>query len=69
MENRGAYVALAAPTGKSCQRMTSLPVKKLKLYIGFWKWNLKTESTSLSFAHNLKNPLECDAVIVDELNG
>lgn len=68
MENRGLDVALAAPTGRAAKRMTELTGKEAKTIHRLLEVEYKDGATEPSFAHNLKNPLECDAVIVDELS-
>lgn len=68
MENRGLDVALAAPTGRAAKRMTELTGKEAKTIHRLLEVEFKDGADEPSFAHNLKNPLECDAVIVDELS-
>ncbi len=68
MENRGLDVALAAPTGRAAKRMSELTGREAKTIHRLLEVEYKDGATEPSFAHNLKNPLECDAVIVDELS-
>lgn len=68
MKNRGLEVALAAPTGRAAKRMTELTGYEAKTIHRLLEVEYKENSTEPSFCHNLRNPLECDAVIVDELS-
>lgn len=68
MKNRGLDVALAAPTGRAAKRMTELTGFEAKTIHRLLEVEYREGATEPSFCHNLKNPLECDAVIVDELS-
>lgn len=68
MKNRGLDVALAAPTGRAAKRMTELTGFEAKTIHRLLEVEYKEGATEPSFTHNLRNPLECDAVIVDELS-
>ncbi len=68
MKNRGLKVALAAPTGRAAQRMEELTGYEAKTIHRLLEVEYKEGEGSQSFVHNLKNPLEYDAVIVDELS-
>lgn len=48
--------------------MTELTGKEAKTIHRLLEVEFKDGADEPSFAHNLKNPLECDAVIVDELS-
>lgn len=64
-EQRQATIYLAAPTGRAAKRMTELTGREAKTLHRL----LEVEWTSDNrqrFARNEKNPLECDAIIVDE---
>lgn len=68
MKSRGMKVALAAPTGRAAKRMSELTGCDAKTIHRLLEVEYKDGSTEPSFSHNLKNPLDCDAVIVDELS-
>ncbi|MFR5874974.1 MAG: ATP-dependent RecD-like DNA helicase [Eubacterium sp.] len=68
MINRGMKVALAAPTGRAAQRMEELTGYEAKTIHRLLEVEYKENSELPSFVHNLRNPLDCDAVIVDELS-
>ena len=68
MKNRGLDVALAAPTGRAAKRMTELTGFEAKTIHRLLEVEYKENASEPSFTHNLRNPLECDAVIVDELS-
>lgn len=68
MKNRGLDVALAAPTGRAAKRMSELTGYEAKTIHRLLEVEYKDGATEPSFCHNLRNPLECDAVIVDELS-
>jgi exodeoxyribonuclease V alpha subunit len=58
----GKKIALAAPTGRAAQRlseMTGLPAKTVHRLLEF-------DPRHGGFKRDLENPLECDAMIVDE---
>lgn len=68
MENRDLKVALAAPTGRAAQRMEELTGYEAKTIHRLLEVEFKEGENSQSFVHDLKNPLDIDAVIVDELS-
>lgn len=68
MKNRGLNVALAAPTGRAAQRMEELTGFEAKTIHRLLEVEYKEDGDTASFVHNLRNPLDCDAVIVDELS-
>lgn len=68
MKNRGMNVCLAAPTGRAAQRMEELTGFEAKTIHRLLEVEYKDSSESASFVHNIQNPLDCDAVIVDELS-
>lgn len=68
MKNRGLKVCLAAPTGRAAQRMEELTGYEASTIHRLLEVEFKENDASQSFVHNLKNPLDCDAVIVDELS-
>lgn len=68
MQNRGLDVALAAPTGRAAKRMTELTGCEAKTLHRLLEVEYKDGSDKPVFVHNQKNPLDVDAVIVDELS-
>ena len=68
MQNRGLDVALAAPTGRAAKRMTELTRCEAKTVHRLLEVEYKDGSDKPVFVHNHKNPLDVDAVIVDELS-
>lgn len=68
MKNRGLEVALAAPTGRAAKRMSELTGFEAKTIHRLLEVEYKDGASEPSFCHNIRNPLECDAVIVDELS-
>lgn len=67
MEKNGLDVALTAPTGRAAKRMSEVTGKEAKTIHRLLEveW---TENEQSSFARNIQNPIEADAVIVDELS-
>ncbi len=68
MKNRGLKVCLAAPTGRAAQRMEELTGFEAKTIHRLLEVEYKDNSITPDFVHNMRNPLDCDAVIVDELS-
>ena len=68
MKSRGLDVALTAPTGRAAQRMEELTGFEAKTIHRLLEVEYKEGAQTPDFVHNLKNPLKCDAVIVDELS-
>lgn len=68
MKNRGLNVALAAPTGRAAKRMSELTGCEAKTIHRLLEVEYKDGATEPSFVYNRKNPLDVDAVIVDELS-
>ncbi|MGN1202122.1 MAG: ATP-dependent RecD-like DNA helicase, partial [Eubacterium sp.] len=68
MKNRGMDVALAAPTGRAAKRMTELTGYEAKTIHRLLEVEYREGATEPEFVHNIRNPLDCDAVIVDELS-
>lgn len=68
MQNRGLDVALAAPTGRAAKRMTELTGCEAKTVHRLLEVEYKDGSDKPVFVHNHNNPLDVDAVIVDELS-
>jgi exodeoxyribonuclease V alpha subunit len=68
MKNRGLEVALAAPTGRAAKRMSELTGCEAKTIHRLLEVEYREGSGGSVFVHNLKNPLDCDVIIVDELS-
>ncbi|MCD7796866.1 MAG: ATP-dependent RecD-like DNA helicase [Clostridiales bacterium] len=68
MKNRGLDVALTAPTGRAAKRMSELTGYEAKTVHRLLEVEYKQGADEPVFTHNLCNPLECDAVIIDELS-
>ena len=66
-ENEGLEIALAAPTGRAAKRMSELTGKEAKTIHRLLEveWD---ENDRPAFQRNLRNPLDCEALIVDELS-
>lgn len=67
LESMGETVAVAAPTGRAAQRMTQLTGREAKTLHRMLevKWD---DSDAPVFERNERNPLEADAVVVDEMS-
>ncbi len=67
LEDRQLEISLAAPTGRAAKRMTELTGREAKTIHRLLEvsWG---EDERQSFLRNEKNPLDCDALIVDELS-
>ena len=57
---------LAAPTGRAAKRLTELTGRDASTIHRLLEVDVSPESGEMVFVHNLHNPLNCDAVIVDE---
>ncbi|WP_195376869.1 ATP-dependent RecD-like DNA helicase [Anaerotruncus rubiinfantis] len=62
----GEKVALAAPTGRAAKRMSELTGVEAKTVHRLLEVDYSDGSGALRFKRNEKNPLPCDAVIIDE---
>lgn len=67
-ENRGLKVALAAPTGRAAKRMTELCEKEAKTIHRLLEVGTADDGKTHVFVRNERNPLEYDAIIVDEMS-
>ncbi|MDE5764841.1 MAG: ATP-dependent RecD-like DNA helicase [Ruminococcus sp.] len=67
LEKRGCEVLLTAPTGRAAKRMSDLTGHDAKTIHRLLE-AIYDQSDNLVFARNEKNPLKCDAVIVDEMS-
>ncbi len=68
MKSRGLNVVLTAPTGRAAQRMEELTGFEAKTIHRLLEVEYADDAAAPSFVHNLRNPLDCDAIIVDELS-
>lgn len=68
MKNKGMNVALAAPTGRAAKRMTELTGYEAKTIHRLLEVEYREGATEPTFVYNRKNPLDIDAVIIDELS-
>ena len=73
MEDDGLQVAIAAPTGRAAKRISELTGYEAKtihrlLEVDFGSGEPMGEGGRLKFRHDEKNPLDCDAIIVDEMS-
>ena len=66
-EKRKLKVLLAAPTGRAAKRMSEVTGREAKTLHRMLEVNF-SESGRQKFARNMENPLDADAVIVDELS-
>ena len=66
-EQQELDIALAAPTGRAAKRMTELTGREAKTMHRLLEveWD---EHDRPVFKRNLRNPLECDALVLDELS-
>lgn len=67
LEQTGLRVALAAPTGRAAKRMQEITGQDAKTIHRLLEvaWD---QNENQSFARNMENPLDTDAVILDELS-
>ncbi|MBE6720797.1 MAG: ATP-dependent RecD-like DNA helicase [Ruminococcaceae bacterium] len=68
MKNRDMKVALTAPTGRAAQRMEELTGFEAKTIHRLLEVEYTEGEGTQSFVHDIRNPLDFDAVIVDELS-
>ena len=57
---------LAAPTGRAAKRLTELTGRDASTIHRLLEVDVSPETGDMVFVHNERNPLSCDAVIVDE---
>ncbi|HIW74850.1 MAG TPA: ATP-dependent RecD-like DNA helicase [Firmicutes bacterium] len=67
LEQMGETVALAAPTGRAAKRIAELTGREAKTLHRLLEVQWEDEETP-AFGRNEKNPLDADAVVVDELS-
>lgn len=67
LQKKGEKVLLAAPTGRAAKRMSEITGEEAKTLHRLLQveWD---ETDSPTFARNEQKPLECDALIIDELS-
>jgi len=66
LEQQGLKVALAAPTGRAAKRLSEVTHREARTIHRLLE--IDPASPTHGFKHNEKNPLRCDAVIVDEMS-
>lgn len=67
LEKKGDKVLLAAPTGRAAKRMSELTGYEAKTIHRLLEVMYSSDNRQV-FAHNENNPLECDALIIDEMS-
>lgn len=67
LEKDGLDIALAAPTGRAAKRMSEVTGREAKTIHRLLEveWD---ENDRATFKRNLRNPLDCEALILDELS-
>ncbi len=68
MKNRRLKVALAAPTGRAAQRMEELTGYEASTVHRLLEVEYKDDAGMPEFVHNMRNPLDYDAIILDEMS-
>ncbi len=66
-ERQSLKVSLCAPTGRAAKRMSEVTGKEAKTIHRLLEVEFDSDEKQ-SFARNIRNPLSCDALIVDELS-
>ncbi len=64
----GLDTALAAPTGRAAKRMSELTGREAKTIHRLLEVDFDPETGLSHFIHNHETPLNCDAVIIDEMS-
>jgi exodeoxyribonuclease V alpha subunit len=67
-EGMGLKVALAAPTGRAAKRMAEVTGREAKTIHRLLEMEYSPDDDTPRFARGEKNPLDCDALIVDEMS-
>ena len=67
-ENRGMKIALAAPTGRAAKRMSELCSREAKTIHRLLEVGTSEDRKKHIFVRCEKNPLDVDAVIIDEMS-
>ena len=70
LESMGETVAIAAPTGRAAKRISQLTGREAKTIHRLLevRWGADSEEDGPSFDRNERNPLDADAVVVDEMS-
>jgi exodeoxyribonuclease V alpha subunit len=67
-EGKGMSVLLAAPTGRAAKRMQEATGKEAKTLHRLLEFGFGESDEEMFFQKNEESPLECDAIIVDEVS-
>ncbi|MBR5090842.1 MAG: ATP-dependent RecD-like DNA helicase, partial [Ruminiclostridium sp.] len=67
-ERKHRKMMLAAPTGRAAKRMSDLTGRPAKTIHRLLEVDFTGKSGKPKFAHNEKNPLEADIIIIDEMS-
>jgi len=67
-ERKGMSVLLAAPTGRAAKRMQEATGKEAKTLHRLLEFGFGDSDEEMLFQKNEDSPLECDAIIVDEVS-
>lgn len=67
LEKKGDKVLLTAPTGRAAKRMSELTGYEAKTIHRLLEVAYSSDNRQV-FVHNENNPLECDAIIIDEMS-
>jgi exodeoxyribonuclease V alpha subunit len=67
-EKMGKKVFLCAPTGRAAKRITESSGREARTIHRMLEYAYGEDDSNLSFNKNEESPLECDAVIVDEVS-
>ncbi len=70
LESMGETVAIAAPTGRAAKRISELTGREAKTLHRMLevRWGVDEDEEGLVFDRNERNPLDADAVVVDEMS-
>ncbi len=70
LESMGETVAIAAPTGRAAKRISQLTGREAKTIHRLLevRWGADSEEDGPTFDRNERNPLDADAVVVDEMS-
>ena len=69
LEQQGKKVAIAAPTGRAAKRISEVTGREAKTIHRLLEVSMGFAKThKLEFVHNEQNPLDADAVIIDEMS-
>lgn len=67
LEESGKEVFIAAPTGRAAKRISEVTGHEAKTIHRLLEVS-QSQNNRLEFVHNQENPLECDAVVIDEMS-